>query len=146
MEKNVEAMLGYFNQIRRVYATELNLRFSDENFSPNEISILLLLSNNQSINTSSQLCLVLGVSKGLVSRSIDSLTEKGYVTCVQDSSDKRVMRIRLTEDALPITRRLREEVTNINKEILSDISEEEISQMESTMTKIITRFKERNDK
>ena len=71
MKKNVESMLGYFSQIRRVYANEINLRFQNENFSPNEISILILLSNNESINTSSQLRLILGVSKGLVSRSID---------------------------------------------------------------------------
>lgn len=55
MRQTVEEMLGYFNQIRRVYANELNLKFTNENFSPNEISILILLSNNPSINTSSQL-------------------------------------------------------------------------------------------
>ena len=73
MRQTVEEMLGYFNQIRRVYANELNLKFTNENFSPNEISILILLSNNPSINTSSQLCTILGVSKGLISRSIDAL-------------------------------------------------------------------------
>ena len=73
MRQTVEEMLGYFNQIRRVYANELNLKFTNENFSPNEISILILLSNNPSINTSSQLCTILGVSKGLISRSIDVL-------------------------------------------------------------------------
>lgn len=81
MKQTVEEMLSYFNQIRRVYANELNLKFSSENFSPNEISILILLSNNPSINTSSQLCMVLGVSKGLISRSLDALIEKKYVTC-----------------------------------------------------------------
>ena len=43
MRQTVEEMLGYFNQIRRVYANELNLKFANENFSPNEISILILL-------------------------------------------------------------------------------------------------------
>lgn len=79
MKKNVESMLGYFSQIRRVYANEINLRFQNENFSPNEISILILLSNNESINTSSQLRLILGVSKGLVSRSIDSLLSRELI-------------------------------------------------------------------
>ena len=83
MKKNVESMLGYFSQIRRVYANEINLRFQNENFSPNEISILILLSNNESINTSSQLRLILGVSKGLVSRSIDSLLSRELISCVQ---------------------------------------------------------------
>ena len=51
MQRTVEAMLGYFNQIRQVYANELNKKFEEERFSPNEISVLILLSNNRTINT-----------------------------------------------------------------------------------------------
>lgn len=145
MKRTVEAMLGYFNQIRRVYANELNARFQSENFSPNEISILILLSNNPSINTSSQLTTILSVSKGLISRSIDALTDKGYVTCKQDISDKRITRIELTPESFSVIQLLKKEIEEINKELLSDISEEEISQMEATMSKIITRFKERTE-
>ena len=134
MKKNVESMLGYFSQIRRVYANEINLRFQNENFSPNEISILILLSNNESINTSSQLRLILGVSKGLVSRSID-----------QDPHDRRVRRIHLTQKAAPVILRLNKEIAEINEELLEDISEEEISQMERTMNKILERFKEKEN-
>lgn len=145
MRQTVEEMLGYFNQIRRVYANELNLKFSSENFSPNEISILILLSNNPSINTSSQLCTVLGVSKGLISRSIDALIAKKYVTCKKDSADKRIQRILLTEEAAAIIQKLNEEVTRINEEILADISKEELQQVEATITKILTHFKERTE-
>jgi len=94
MLPNVETILSYFSQIRRVYAPEIHLRFKDENFSPNEISILILLSNNASINTSSQLTLILGVSKGLVSRSIDSLLSRGLIVCLADAKDKRLQRIK----------------------------------------------------
>lgn len=145
MRQTVEEMLSYFNQIRRVYANELNLKFSTENFSPNEISILILLSNNPSINTSSQLCTILGVSKGLISRSIDALIEKELVSCEKDASDKRIQRIFLTEKSSPVIQRLNREVTNINNEVLKDISKEELQQVETTVTKILTRFKERTE-
>lgn len=145
MRQTVEEMLSYFNQIRRVYANELNLKFSNENFSPNEISILILLSNNPSINTSSQLCTILGVSKGLISRSIDALIEKELISCEKDASDKRIQRIFLTEKSSPIIQRLNREVTNINNEVLKDISKEELQQVETTVTKILTRFKERTE-
>lgn len=145
MKKNVESMLGYFSQIRRVYANEINLRFQNENFSPNEISILILLSNNESINTSSQLRLILGVSKGLVSRSIDSLLSRELISCVQDPHDRRVQRIHLTQKAAPVILRLNKEIAEINEELLADISEEEISQMERTMNKILERFKEKEN-
>ena len=143
MISNVETMLSYFSQIRRVYAQEIHLRFKDENFSPNEISILILLSNNTSINTSSQLTLILGVSKGLISRSIDSLLSRGLIVCLPDTKDKRIQRIRLTKEATPLLLRLQKEIEQINEILLQDISEEEISQMETTMIKIIERFKKR---
>ena len=145
MRQTVEEMLSYFNQIRRVYANELNLKFSNENFSPNEISILIVLSNNPSINTSSQLCTILGVSKGLISRSIDTLIEKKLICCEKDVSDKRIQRIFLTEKSSPVIQRLNIEVTNINNEVLKDISKEELQQVETTVTKILTRFKERTE-
>ena len=141
MRQTVEEMLGYFNQIRRVYANELNLKFTNENFSPNEISILILLSNN----TSSQLCTILGVSKGLISRSIDVLVEKGYIICAKDDADKRIQRLSFSPQAAPVIQKLNEEVTKMNNEVLQDISKEELQQVEATMTKILTRFKERNE-
>ena len=128
MRQTVEEMLGYFNQIRRVYANELNLKFTNENFSPNEISILIL-----------------GVSKGLISRSIDVLVEKGYIICAKDDADKRIQRLSFSPQAAPVIQKLNEEVTKMNNEVLQDISKEELQQVEATMTKILTRFKERNE-
>ena len=79
MTNNVETALSYLSQIRKVYAERLNIKFQEENFSPNEISVLILLSNNKSINTSSQLTTILGVSKSLVSRSLAALERKGLI-------------------------------------------------------------------
>lgn len=145
MKRSVEAMLGYFSQIRKVYANEINKRFKEENLSPNEISILILLSNNASINTSNQLRLVLGVSKGLISRSIDSLEAKGLAMCKKDVADKRILRIQLTEKAKPLILRLEEEIGRINEELLAGISQQEINQMETTMMKILERFKDKEE-
>ena len=78
MTNNVETALSYLSQIRKVYAERLNIKFQEENFSPNEISVLILLSNNKSINTSSQLTTILGVSKSLVSRSLAALEKDSY--------------------------------------------------------------------
>ena len=71
-------------KIRRFYANELQNKLEKENLTPNEISILILLSNNPSVTTSSQLVYFLQVSKGLVSRSIDGLVKKGLIQCVQE--------------------------------------------------------------
>ena len=76
MLTNVEEMLKACMYIRKVYVNEFYSYFKEENYSPNEIDILLFLHNNPNINTSMQLCVCLNVSKTLVSRSIDSFLLK----------------------------------------------------------------------
>ena len=125
MKKNVENLLSSFTKIRRFYANELQNKLEKENLTPNEISILILLSNNPSVTTSSQLVYFLQVSKGLVSRSIDGLVKKGLIQCVQDDKDRRVQRIVLTPASKTITIKITNEVRKINDRILKDISEEE---------------------
>lgn len=142
---NAEKMLAYFSQIRRVYAEELKRRLKMGNFSPNEISILILLANNSTVTTSSQLGFLLGVSKGLVSRSVDTLIAKGYLETKKDRDDGRVRHLFLTEAADQAVRSMKKEIEEINETILKGISVEEINQMEATMQKIIACFKERVD-
>ena len=100
-----------------------------------------MLSNNQSITTSAQLYVLLGVSKGLVSRSVEHLISSGYLLSKRDEDDRRIVHLYLSEEGQQIVCRINKEVTKINEKLLADISEEEIEQMEKTMTKIIDRFK-----
>lgn len=141
MTNNVETALSYLSQIRKVYAERLNIKFQEENFSPNEISVLILLSNNKSINTSSQLTTILGLSKSLVSRSLAALERKGLIQTREASGDRRSREIYLTASASAVTKQLSEGIKEINEVVLADISEEEMRMMKETMEKIIDRFK-----
>lgn len=141
MTNNVETALSYLSQIRKVYAERLNIKFQEENFSPNEISVLILLSNNKSINTSSQLTTILGVSKSLVSRILAALERKGLIQTREASGDRRSREIYLTASASAVTKQLSEGIKEINEVVLADISEEEMRMMKETMEKIIDRFK-----
>ena len=141
MQVNIETILNHFTQIRKYYASEVRKRLNDINLSPSEISILILLSSNQSINTSSQLVVLLGISKGLVSRSIDSLQQKGLLDCQQDLKAIRVLQLFLTKQASSIIQRLQSEIKKINNEVLGDIPEADIKQMEKTMSEIVRHFK-----
>ena len=138
---NIETMMNYFSQIRKYYANILNEYMKDVKLSSNEISILIMLSNNQSITTSAQLYVLLGVSKGLVSRSVEHLISSGYLLSKRDEDDRRIVHLYLSEEGQQIVCRINKEVTKINEKLLADISEEEIEQMEKKMTKIIDRFK-----
>lgn len=140
MKHNIEMSLSLFSKVRRYYANKLQSKFSNDGLSMNEISILILLSNNKTINTSRELTYLSGVSKGLVSRSVDGLLKKGLIICIADKNDKRVQRIELTEKSQELIERIKIETAKINEQILCDISQDEIIQMENTISKIISKF------
>ena len=81
-----------------------------------------------------------------MSRSVESLAAKGLVECRQDELDRRIQRIYLTDRASPLVSRLEREIKKINEVFLEGISQEEIDQMEATMTKILDRFAEKGER
>ncbi len=132
----IEDVLRLSNRIRDYYGKQLKNKISNYSFSPNEISILILLSNNPSIQTSTQLTIVLGVSKGLVSRSVDSLLKKGLIEIQSDARDKRVSCIQLTKESDVVLNEIEREVKKINATLFSNISKEEFEQMIDVLEKM----------
>ena len=145
MKTNIETLLDYSIQIRKYYARVLNERLKDLKLSPNEMNILILLSNNPSITTSTQLNVFLGVSKGLISRSVESLVKKELIRIESDVTDRRIQHIYLTADAIEKIKILKKEIRKINEDILSEIPKEDIQKMEETLIKIRDHFKEKNE-
>lgn len=125
----IEEFLRLSNRLREYYGKQIKDRFSEYTFSPNEISILILLQNNNSITTSTQLRVVLGVSKALVSRSVTSLEQKGLITVKGIPNDKRISHIELTENAIPV-------LEKINQVLFKDIPTKDIQCMIETMNKM----------
>ncbi len=132
----IEEFLRLSNRLREYYGKQIKDRFAEYTFSPNEISILILLQNNNSITTSTQLRVVLGVSKALVSRSVTSLEQKGLITIKEDSSDKRISHIELTETANPVLEKINIEIERINQVLFKDIPTKDIQCMIETMNRM----------
>ena len=132
----IEEFLRLSNRLREYYGKQIKDRFAEYTFSPNEISILILLQNNNSITTSTQLRVVLGVSKALVSRSVTSLEQKGIVLVKPDPNDKRISHIELTENAIPVLEKNSIEIEKINQVLFKDIPTKDIQCMIDTMNKM----------
>ena len=132
----IEEFLRLSNRLREYYGKQIKDRFAEYTFSPNEISILILLQNNNSITTSTQLRVVLGVSKALVSRSVTSLEQKGIVLVKLDPNDKRISHIELTENAIPVLEKISIEIEKINQVLFKDIPTKDIQCMIDTMNKM----------
>lgn len=132
----IEEFLRLSNRLREYYGKQIKDRFSEYTFSPNEISILILLQNNTSITTSTQLRVVLGVSKALVSRSVTSLEQKGLITVKGIPNDKRISHIELTKNAIPVLEKINIEIEKINQVLFKDIPTKDIQCMIDTMNKM----------
>lgn len=132
----IEEFLRISNQMRDYYAKKIKDSFQKFNFSPNEISILIVLKNNSTITTSTELKVVLGVSKTLISRSVDSLEKKGLIRICIDEKDTRVHHLKLTQECQPILKIIDEEIGKINKILFYDVSIEEMRNLKQTMNKL----------
>ena len=138
----IEEFLRISNQMRDYYAKKIKDSFQEFNFSPNEISILIVLKNNSTITTSTELKVVLGVSKTLISRSVDSLEKKGLIRICIDEKDTRIHHLRLTDACKPILKTIDEEIGKINKTLFYDVSVDEMKNLKQTMNKIQKRVEE----
>ena len=132
----IEDFLRVSNQMRDYYAKKIKDSFQEFNFSPNEISILIVLKNNSTITTSTELKVVLGVSKTLISRSVDSLEKKGLICTCIDEKDSRIHHLQLTGECKPILKIIDEEIGKINKTLFNDVSVEEMKSLKQTMSKL----------
>lgn len=132
----IEEFLRLSNRLREYYGKQIKDRFAEYTFSPNEISILILLQNNNSITTSTQLRVVLGVSKALISRSVTSLEQKGIVLVKPNPNDKRISHIELTGNAIPVLEKISIEIEKINQVLFKDIPTKDIQCMIDTMNKM----------
>lgn len=138
----IEEFLRISNQMRDYYAKKIKDSFQEFNFSPNEISILIILKNNSTITTSTELKVVLGVSKTLISRSVDSLEKKGLIRICIDEKDTRVHHLKLTQECQPILKIIDEEIGKINKTLFYDVPVEEMKSLKQTMNKLQKRVEE----
>lgn len=138
----IEEFLRISNQMRDYYAKKIKDSFQEFNFSPNEISILIILKNNSTITTSTELKVVLGVSKTLISRSVDSLEKKGLIRICIDEKDTRVHHLKLTQECQSILKIIDEEIGKINKTLFYDVSVEEMKSLKQTMNKLQKRVEE----
>ena len=142
MIENIETILGCFARIRRTYADNLNLKYNGYHLSPNEISILIILMNNPHIDTASQLSLFQGVSKGLVSRSIDSLISHGLLSCYKDEKDRRISHLFIKDEAHPFLEEMECDIKKMNEKIFNTIPQSELAQAEQVFEKILDCLKQ----
>ena len=119
---NVTELLKFYAALREAYSRFCAQALTSDSFSPNEINVLIFLSNNPQINTARELTITLGVSKGLIARSVDSLTSRGYLTTWTDQKDRRVVHLMITDKAVSVMEQIRSGRAEFSRQVLQGIA------------------------
>ena len=91
-----ELLVGMFNYI--LYLEERNLKQKGVKLSMNEVHILENIQKT-SDNSMSHIAKRLMVTQGTLTTNVAKLVTKGYVERLRDPTDKRVVRLNITEKA-----------------------------------------------
>lgn len=105
-----------------------------------EIDILLFLFNNKPLDTAKDIVQYRYISKSMVSKSIDSLLKKGYLSCETDSADKRSVHLRINPVAIPVTQKLLAVQKSFLNILFNDITETDFEVLIRIFHKINNNF------
>ena len=103
----------------------------------NEFEILVFLQENLEYNTAKDIVEFSGLSKGLISRSIESLLKKEMLTIKKDDKDKRIVRLYISNSAIETINFLNKISNDFCKLLLEGLKDEELMFFDEVLNKMI---------
>ncbi len=128
-------------KINKIYIKKIKSCVEEENFTPNEIEVLVFLSGNPEYNNASNITQYCKMSKSLVSRSIDSLIKKGYLIGKKSITDKRTIDLTFTNKAYDIVEKIKQVKIKYLQILFDGVTEEEYNTFFEVITKMNKNLK-----
>lgn len=107
----------------------------------NEIAVISYLSTNKNA-TASNIVNELLFSKSHISLSVDTLTKKGLIKKQQDSQDKKIYHLQLTQKSQPIVDELFARRNEIEKVFFKGFSENDKFLLQTLIQKVVINIKD----
>ncbi|NLZ38208.1 MAG: MarR family transcriptional regulator [Firmicutes bacterium] len=126
------AMKGILRSARLI----INAELEPLNLSGAEGDMLFILLTGSDKLQQEQLAEQLDIGKAAVSRVIDSLESKGYVTRMRQEKDRRAYRVCLTAKALAVGENIKDIYDKLYLLASRGIADEEIKQVESLLSRV----------
>lgn len=125
MKDNVSELLYFFKKIKDEYDKKIEESALEIALTKPEADLLLFLSNNPSYNTARDAVAYRGFSKAYVSKALNSLYKKNYISLKQDVVDKRYQHIFINENIINKVKILQNTQEKVFQEHTKNITEEE---------------------
>ncbi len=134
MKENINVIV-HFSYIIKTYWHFIQESMKDSSLSPNEMNLMLFLANNKA-DTAIDFVKETGMSKSLLTRSVDSLMEQSYIRKEPDQEDKRFIHLKLTEKGEEIAMILRTLRSDFIDKLTDNIPQEEFLAFQETLEKM----------
>lgn len=107
--------------------------------TPSQMGILFLLKNGKPLPMSA-LSTALSVDNSTLTRHADKLIKSEFVERVKDDTDRRILMLRITDKGLKEGEKAARISNQINAELISGFTEEEIQVFSKILMSIIQKF------
>jgi len=109
------------------------------NVTPSQMGILFLLSKDGD-KTMSELSTALNIDNSTLTRLADRLVREGFAERIRDDTDRRISKLRITENGRAESRKALRITKEINNEIIRGFSEEEIAAFVKILESFLKKF------
>ena len=143
--KNINKVFFYFKKIKDSCDDEIESIAKNLKLTKPEVDILIFLVNNKE-NRGCDICDFRGFSKSYVSKAVNKLLKRGYITIKQDEKDKRYQHIIINECAEEIVSKLQDVQKKHMQYLKRNIDPDDFKVFMKVMKQIVNNMLEGNEK
>ena len=134
---NKNSLFLIFNwKLKKMYEKMFYQLTEELQLTQNEIDVLLFLNNNSPLDTARDIARYRAMSKSMISKSVDSLYRKGFLSYETDETDKRCIHLKFEPVAIPMVEKLYKVQKGFFDTLTYNITEEEYQAMETVLNKM----------
>lgn len=135
------SLTGLLARVTRLYRMTLNATLTEKGFDLSSEMCGILVELWENDNRSPQdLAQTVKKDKAGISRLLRSLHQRKLISVVQDETDLRRKKIRLTQKGLALQTNLKPVLLSVRQQTLADISVTEIEQSKAVLLQIISNL------
>ena len=140
MKRSTELFIG-LRSLFRLYDKLLKKVCTEHNLTVIEADIISFLQNNPGKDTAADIVELRMLSKGAVSKGVDSLIQKSLLERVPDTEDRRKIHLRLMPQAGPVTETVDEVRDEFLETVLDGFTKEELEIQTLFLQKLLNKKK-----
>jgi MarR family transcriptional regulator for hemolysin len=137
MAINTTRLLQFYQHFGNFYTQQFAPLTEESGLSVRELHILLFLANNPGYDTARDTTVLRGISKSQVSQAVDLLWAEGLLDRTQDTADRRIVHLSITEEGWDITRKALTVQDSCAARLLSGFSQQEIALLMNLVDRVI---------